>query len=129
MKLRGGMIQHSINFEAALGIIVLPLDVGLALCVRGMGKGPVTRCFLGLRTRQNGVPVLLITKLRSQAALALFAGVTPSAWTVSAILSLDKALTLTHALQIASGPPIVRGASRHYDAVSACRFRTVKKSS
>lgn len=102
----GGLVDRATQ----LGITVPPLDIGLALCLRGVPEGPfVMLPIMGPRTLRDGVADLVVTNALIYAALTPLVGVTPSGWTVLAILVVDEVLTLILARQIDSGPPLEAG--------------------
>ena len=97
----GGLLDRATE----MGITVPPLDVGLALCLRGVPEGPfVVLPIMGPRTLRDGVADLVVTNAIIYAALTPLVGITPSGWTVLAILLVDEALTLLLARQIDAGP-------------------------
>lgn len=102
----GGLLDRATE----LGITVPPLDVGLALCLRGVPEGPFLMLpIMGPRTLRDGVADLIVTNALIYAALTPLVGITPSGWTVLAILVVDEVLTLILARQIDPGPPTEAG--------------------
>lgn len=116
----GGLVDRATQ----LGITVPPLDIGLALCLRGVPEGPFLMLpIMGPRTLRDGIADLVVTNALIYAALTPLVGVTPSGWTVLAILVVDEVLTLILARQIDPGPPLEAGFETLRDGYLAGRAR------
>lgn len=116
----GGLLDRATE----MGISVPPLDVGLALCLRGVPEGPfIVLPIMGPRTLRDGVADLLVTNAVIYAALTPLVGFTPSGWTVLAVLLVDEVLTLLLARQIDAGPSEAVGFEAQRAAYLAGRAR------
>lgn len=87
------------------GIVVPPLDLGLALCARGVSEGPyVVLPIVGPRTLRDAAADLVLTNLAIYTMLIPVIGPSPTLSTFLVIEVLDEGAALAMARQIDSVP-------------------------
>jgi phospholipid-binding lipoprotein MlaA len=98
----GGFVDRATDW----GVTVPRLDIGLALCRRGVGGGPyIVVPVVGPRTTRDAIADLVISNLIIYAMLIPVIGTNPSLTTFLVVEILDEFANLAIARQIDGPPP------------------------